>query len=194
MKKQIVIARYREDLTWVLDHNLSSFCLIYNKGLPLDSPKFNCKTLPNVGRESHTYLTHIIQNYTNLSDITYFIQGNPFDHSSKFVEYFLTAPVDDFIGFSDHPHPIYKSLLYDETVYDESLPRVAKDLDLLSDLPDEYLFSAGAQFAVRKQNILNKPLDFYKKAIKHVDSDINPKAAHSFERLWQHIFLKEIHD
>ena len=39
--------------------------------------KCQCKVipLPNVGRESHTYLTHIVTQYDDLSDYTIFFQG-----------------------------------------------------------------------------------------------------------------------
>eukprot|EP01038_Epipyxis_sp_PR26KG_P013361 gene13361-17920_t len=41
--------------------------------------------LSNVGCESHTYLNHIISNYEQLADVTYFTQGHPFDHAPDFL-------------------------------------------------------------------------------------------------------------
>ena len=72
----IVVARYNEDIAWltpVMDH-----CVIYNKGSPLDLT--NEIPLQNVGRESHTYLHHIIENYDTLTDIVIFTQARISDH------------------------------------------------------------------------------------------------------------------
>ena len=76
----IVVARYNESIDWTKFYN----CIIYNKGDPIENTNTttNVTTLPNVGREGHTYLHHIINNYDTLSDYTMFLQGNPFDHTS----------------------------------------------------------------------------------------------------------------
>lgn len=77
----VVIARYNESLEWSSNiSNTRTKCIIYNKGSKLDhiGPIIH---LPNVGREEHTYLYHIINNYDNLSDYTMFLQGQPFDHT-----------------------------------------------------------------------------------------------------------------
>ena len=64
---EIVIARYNEDLSWLnkIDKNIK--ITIYNKGN--NNINFPFIQLPNIGRESHTYLYHIINNYDNLADI-----------------------------------------------------------------------------------------------------------------------------
>lgn len=67
MQTQLVIARFNEDISW-------SNCfpsIIYNKG-EYQSNSINIK---NVGREAHTYLYHIINNYDNLAEVTCFFQG-----------------------------------------------------------------------------------------------------------------------
>ena len=75
----IVIARYNESIEWIKNLNeLTTTLAIYNKGPSLNSLSI---TLPNVGREGHTYLYHIIHNYDTLSEYTMFLQGNPFDHT-----------------------------------------------------------------------------------------------------------------
>lgn len=67
---QIVVARYNEDISWTSKYQPN--VIIYNKGNYL--PK--SISLPNVGRESHTYLYHIVNNYNNLADRTIFFQGS----------------------------------------------------------------------------------------------------------------------
>lgn len=85
---KIVLARYRENIMWAVNkyHNK---CIIYDKGNNLKAE--NCTIIPrsnrpDYGRESETYLYHIISNYDNLDDYTIFSQGDPFKHSPKFLE------------------------------------------------------------------------------------------------------------
>lgn len=94
-KVDIVIARYKENLYWLEDvlsalksrYDISVF--IYNKGSTLVVlPEEICddtltvRTLPNVGRESQTYLHHIIENYNNRLTDRYviFLQGEFKEH------------------------------------------------------------------------------------------------------------------
>jgi hypothetical protein len=81
MDTELVVARYNEDLIWLSKVNNKKIT-IYNKG---NNINYNNIKLPNIGRESHTYLTHIIKNYDNLADITIFTQGDPFFHSPDFL-------------------------------------------------------------------------------------------------------------
>ena len=188
MLKQLVLARYEEDLDWVIENNLMPDTKIYNKGSELSTKYTDVIKLPNVGREAHTYLSHIISNYEDLAEVTYFCQGHPFDHSLNFVEKFNDLEITKFTYLGDYSHTIYKDYLCDETVYDKNFPIVADTLDLTSLLPNVYEFKRGAIFAVPKQAILDHPLNYYRKAIKFVDSDSVGVAAHSFERLWEFIF------
>src|SRR5689334_14505234 len=72
----VVVARYKEDIRWL--YPLGSVLRIYNKSD--DVPDIDHVQLPNVGRESHTYLTYIIENYDNLPGVIMFTQGNVQDH------------------------------------------------------------------------------------------------------------------
>ena len=58
----IVVSRYNEDITWT---RLYENVYIYNKGKSIDCTNHNVYNLDNIGRESYTYLTHIIDNYNN---------------------------------------------------------------------------------------------------------------------------------
>ena len=64
MKTEIVVARYKENLDWLkkIKKSKDIKITVYNKGLPdIDIPFIQ---LPNTGRESGTYLYHIINNLT----------------------------------------------------------------------------------------------------------------------------------
>ena len=76
---KLVIARYNEKIDWIKSPNH----VIYNKGNQLNDPTKIVIEMPNVGREGHTYLTHIVKNYNNLNDYTVFLQGDPFPHSGN---------------------------------------------------------------------------------------------------------------
>ena len=83
---ELVVARYNENLDWLklLPKNVK--VTVYNKGNDdIDVPFIR---LPNVGRESGTYLHHIIENYktSSFSHTTVFCQGDSLFHSPDFIE------------------------------------------------------------------------------------------------------------
>jgi hypothetical protein len=82
MKYHIVISRYNENIDWVKNIDTRLFDIyIYNKGSVIQEiPNCNIINLNNTGRESHTYLYHIINNYSNLPERIVFTQAHPFDH------------------------------------------------------------------------------------------------------------------
>jgi hypothetical protein len=77
---RLIVARYNENLDWI---DAFDNYQIYNKGEKNLSPKHqaNAIQLPNVGREAHTYLYHIINNYDKLEDILIFCQGSIVGHT-----------------------------------------------------------------------------------------------------------------
>lgn len=92
----VVVARFNEDITWLMNSDIASHCIIYNKGASFEP--FEAKVAekcaaviqsPNVGRESHTYLTHIInvldeKNVKHKDRVHVFIQGKITDHVEPF--------------------------------------------------------------------------------------------------------------
>lgn len=80
----VVVARYQEDASWLADlarEVPSAQIYIYEKG-PMTAgtacdvvPTAKCSRLTNVGREGHTFLSHIVDHYDNLADKTVFVQG-----------------------------------------------------------------------------------------------------------------------
>jgi hypothetical protein len=78
---EVVLAHHHEDLSWLAQHGGDAHFRIYTKWTGVElHPPFAAKiqALPNVGRESHTYLSHIVQNYDTLAGWTVFSQaGEP---------------------------------------------------------------------------------------------------------------------
>ncbi|MFC9892815.1 hypothetical protein ACFVMC_03895 [Nocardia sp. NPDC127579] len=95
----LVIARYTESLDWVLDVPESYRVHIYDKGGAPVSAAVRDRaetfvTLRNAGRESDTYLTHMLESGPGSGEFTVFAQGDPFEHSPDFLE--LLATSDDW--------------------------------------------------------------------------------------------------
>ena len=87
----IVIARYKECLEWISDIPSDFEIFIYNKGPKITSEAVMRKAhvvieLANVGRESETYLCHMISKVETGHGFTVFSQGDPLTHSPDFIE------------------------------------------------------------------------------------------------------------
>jgi hypothetical protein len=86
MMNAIVIARYKENLEWIAEIPSDFKIFIYNKGLKIESEEVIRKAhciidLKNVGRESETYLYHMISQVEAGYGFTVFAQGDPITHS-----------------------------------------------------------------------------------------------------------------
>ena len=195
-KFQIVIARYNENVKWLLPYK--DITIIYNKGNydPI-LHKFNVIYLNNIGRESHTYLYHIINNYDNLSDKTIFFQGNINDHSNKILEIEDYFQDDDFIGYFDkynidklkeeiNHFPKYKKDLKKSnfTTYDWITRVIGLKID--NNLKETNIVW-NANFSLSKELIHSKPKIFYENILRFLNN-INPEEGHFLERTWYLIF------
>ena len=196
-KFQIVVARYNEDIRWLLPYK--DITIIYNKG-NYDSllHKFNIIYLNNIGRESHTYLYHIINNYDNLADRTIFFQGNISDHTEKVLDiedYFKEQPFigkldkyninklkDNIVHFPKYRKELRKSNF---TPYDW----ITKVIGIkISDTLSETNIVWNANFSLSKELIQSKPKIFYENILRYIDDCSNPEEGHFLERTWYLIF------
>lgn len=87
----IVIARYNEDISWVNDVPPYAKVYLYNKGPSIEPGvirrEVNLIPLPNEGRESGTYMYHLMHGFNpQEAEFTVFTQGDPFDHSPNFIK------------------------------------------------------------------------------------------------------------
>ena len=91
MKDRIIVARYKEDLDWlslIPDH---FDVTVYNKGEEVTAKKALSRNptiikLPNSGRESDTYIRHILRREYEPESYTVFLQGDPFEHSPDIID------------------------------------------------------------------------------------------------------------
>lgn len=176
-EKEIVIAHYNEDLEWIERIPLDIHITIYSKGAD--------KTgiiLPNIGREAHTYISHIIERYDSLSDVTVFCQGNPFPHCKDFLQQLRNLPPVDYKPLGDI---VLKSDPYG-LPHHAGLEVEKASIELTGIRQNYYTFKPGAQFMVTKNRILTKPKRYYEKILSYIIN--NPKSPWELERLWDLVF------
>ncbi|GFK94492.1 hypothetical protein NNJEOMEG_02338 [Fundidesulfovibrio magnetotacticus] len=210
---ELVIARYREDVSWLADMGLPA--TVYDKsGDPTPPETFGAvwTPLPNVGRESHTYLTHILARYPDFPDFTAFLQGDPFKHLSADGEAdaaALKAAIERnvrlgsaFTGFAwfklkcdrlGRPHAMDTPEARDRWKgRSRDIPVGAVYAELFAgDVPETFLATAPAGLLfVSKERILSRSKRFYKRCLQLIldDPDDARNTGHAFERLWQVIF------
>lgn len=170
---EVVVARYKEDIEWT--KTLPYKVTVYTKD--------DC-LLPNIGREAHTYLYHIITRWDSLADYTAFVQGYPFDHAPGLVEDLARAPTD-FRHLGPH-----LSCDRDGWPHHGGLG-VGKIADSVGLVQTEFPFSAGAQFVVSRERIRSRPLEFYHVLMSVLVPRLN-ETPWVYERLWQSIFMGSV--
>jgi hypothetical protein len=194
--KQLVVARYKEDLGWLKGIENIPY-IVYDKGNPKaehhipNIPSFHCQEFEGVkhaksptGRESHTYLYHIIKNYDQLPDMTIFLQGSPVEHHSNALNTLKHLFQNDFEGIYFLPLN-FPLVICDKRGYSlhRGLPieRVFKRL-FQGPCPELFAYSWGAMFCVSKAAIHNRPLAFYEEMMQIIYEE--PLSGYIFERTW----------
>lgn len=197
---EIVVSRFNENIEWTIPYN--DICTIYNKNIIYLE---NSIHLLNVGRESHTYLWHIIHNYNNLSDNILFTQGNMSDDHTPFCinKYMqnknLTLNLQNK-GTINSNRNTYGFIIHNGKWLDEynsgDMEKETMNFKewwnfyIRKTLPKikNFVFSHGAIFSVSKDIIHENSLGFYIHLIKSVETHKNPESGHYFERAWFYIF------
>jgi len=81
MNTELVVAHYREDIAWLDQVPAGVTVIVYEKFAYSKTRTYGAYFLPNVGRDVHTHITHMSLRYDCLADVTFFVQGHPFDRS-----------------------------------------------------------------------------------------------------------------
>lgn len=151
MTVEFVVAKHEEDTSWT-DALAAHFDVtIYDKG--------RGGSLPNVGREAHTFVHHIVTRYESLAagpplgshvskqyrdDIADRMLRHPYDKTEPFFN------AHDCYLHRDHPCQQTHALLF------------------CSPYPQTISFSDGAQWIVQRRHITMRPKAFYEKHLAHV--------------------------
>ena len=216
----IVIARYNENLKWLLEINDDQFnIIVYNKGINdnfVKLPNMTIINLDNVGRCDHTYLYHVINSYNNLADITIFLPGSGnLDYKLSKIKnlIMLVKKYNSSIILPDEYHDNgVKDVFYDFTL-DEWVTSHIDNKDLnpecnlelseirpfgkwfehyFNDIKIHIVMQRGI-FSVDKRDILQHPKEYYENLIKQLSNSSNPEAGHYFERAWCAVFYPMRH-
>ncbi|XP_033639675.1 uncharacterized protein LOC117300094 [Asterias rubens] len=204
MEYEFVIAHYDENLDWLKP--VASFTHVYDKShFPGSKPSFSVKDwqeLPNVGREGHTYLYHIINNYENLANVTVFLQGKIDNHGrsktcyptpTKFLEKARSGVPCILIG----KHTNWGRIAFDgkwKAEYARGTMRHTNGTfgqffrELFGRAPPQFIEHCwSACFSATRKCLQKYPKAFYQKMISYVDDHPNPEEGHYIERLWRFI-------
>ncbi len=203
-----IISRFSEDLKWVRTLEPHKV-IIYNKGDAISEEEYkNIVNLKNVGRESHTWLYHIVTNYHNLSEANIFLQGriddlgcmsfkDPLDYLENINKYGFSVSRYGLLGplhWKDNIG-IEKDLRYKQKWESGEISRsligfrkFAKNL--FPNIPLFIATSYGGCFAVKRENIIKNDLSFYVDLLQILEQNKNPIEGHYMERLWCYIFTQ----
>lgn len=188
MSKLIVLSRFKESGNF-----WANYQKYYDKIIVYDKNPSVPNAIANVGRESHTYIHHILETYHDLPDEILFSQYNPKDHFSAKdadINSFLNGVLYDFIGIRPsacdyylpqyrHKIPWIKLLKY---IYGNEFNNL-----IVSRLVTTGITLNGI-FRVTKEAILNYDINFYDKCLSLLNKNINPIEGFFFERIWKFLF------
>ena len=206
MSKCLIISRYQENISWLKAHKNFKI-IIYNKGSKIKNKNFeNIINLDNVGRESHTWIYHIVNNYNNLDDVNIFLQGrlddlncmaymDPNEYLRNIDEYgFVASRYGILTPFHWQWHVgIEKNKKYKNNWDSNNISRspigfrkFAKNL--FPKIPKFVATSYGGCFAVKREIIKKYDINFYINLLEKLSLHKNPIEGHFMERLWCYMF------
>jgi hypothetical protein len=199
---EIVIARYSENINWC--HDYSNLITIYNKGTNNIPNTLTSIPLNNIGRESHTYLHHIISNWNNLADITFFGQGSlSLDHE-PYPLWIYMQPKMETITINlyssgmhiDNNNRLMHTRKYLDNIKNGKMKKAELDFVrwwhkyIKKSCPskNKIMWSHGALFSVSRELIKSNSIEYYKNLITCLENHDDPEEGHYFERSWFYIF------
>jgi hypothetical protein len=152
-------------------------------------------SLPNVGRESHSYLTHIIRNWDDLAEWTVFTQGSLDRHcdADTFLNSIAIPKAD---GWTPTVHNVWR-MSRDQRVLDycgeaqvpwEGNMVAFWDRYVRRPWPTSNDFQCGAIFGVSRRRILARSLEEYVDMRRPLTVGNAVEAGHFCERSWQGVF------
>ena len=216
----IIVSRYNEDLNWINEYPFNLFqYIVYNKGNNDNFNKNNIKqiiNLPNVGRESHSYLYHIVNNYeNNLANINVFLPGSldlihKKNKSIKLLNLIINSKYNNAFFIGEHKKSIYnffkdfKLEYWNTNHYKNKELNNNFSLELAKLRPYglwyKYFFGNKLShwytyygiFSIHKNDILQSNIEIYKKLLLVLSYSANPECGHYMERSWGVLFYPMI--
>ncbi len=177
---KLIIARYKEDVTWTNDLVDWQPVVIQKRTEEIEGD------IPNAGREPASFLFAIARDYDQIKpdDVWGFVQGAPFDHCPNFFDqlqvlYHCSGYVPlgghslkdcDDNGAPDHPNIPLKEL------YEKWLKKPC---------PKTLQFTPGGQFITTGRDLLKYPRQWYLEVMDDVTPAWN---CYVLERIWSHVY------
>jgi len=207
MSNVLIISRFNEDISW-LDEFKDLNKIIYNKGDKIKNSHHNIIDISNVGRESHTWIYHIVKNYNNLDEVSIFLQGriddlgcmafkNPKQYLKKINKYGFVASRFGMLGpfhwdwnVGIEKNPKYKKAWENNEIKKSDIGFREFSKKLFPEIPYFVATSYGGCFAVKKESIRKYDIDFFKNLLHILEKHKNPIEGHYLERLWCYMFTK----
>lgn len=192
MSRELVIAKYKRDVSWA--DSFEGVITIYYKDhpylIPFDQIKIEngIKYLCNVGREAHTYIMHIINNYDALAETTFFLQDDATLHRADIMNVINNIEkIDTYMPVGGSHSRLVQP--YTDTRPIKSTCGLAKEFGIL--LEQEYAVVPHALFGVSKKSIHRYPIETYIKILDRFQwepGQYSEEIAHHLEYFWQKIY------
>jgi len=211
---ELVISRYNEDLEWLKEEPFNKYpSTCYNKGTnqnfykPQNMKIFN---IPNVGRESHTYIYHIVNNYNTLPNYIMFLPGscNIKYKKDRAIIWIMAIEKTKYPTFLSNKHQNgIKNKFYNFQIEEwESSDTKNKNLNPEKTLQlhtirpfgkwyenhfgDKHIYHVfyNGVIGASRQHILTTQIEKYITFIEELNKHSNPEVGHYFERAWAAIF------
>lgn len=205
-----VVAKYQEDISWIKDivSQTNNKLFVYDKS---PDPIEGSIPLPNVGREAHTYLHHIITHYDSIKnsavgDKTFFLQGHIKDHLHIYNCTTETEFIDKMKNNSEQHAIVHQvggtSAFFDFRISWHNNHNVIANRENMAfgqwfekhigiAFHDNIRWWIAALFCVENWRITQHPIEFYIRLIEQLASNANPEEAHFMERSWFVCFYPE---
>ena len=219
IEKHLVISRYKEDLSWIVkwkSHLQIDKIFIYNKNedegelkvflnLYGNNPDLFIMQLPNVGRESHSWLHHMTRKDVTFGHVNIFVQGTPEVSLSTLENDLKRHKRVQYISLYDDTQDQEKCTCYPFCFqYDiqESHVKVMHEFCKIYDSINiygpscvEYTSSLRGEFVLSDERIrefLSSPsyrnLKIKTRVLDALSNSSDPIEGHYLERLWNLLF------
>ena len=204
--KELIIAAYNRDLTWLNRLPSDVKTIVYRKGQQTGNVN-EIFIEKNIGRCVHTFFSHIYNRYSDLSPFTFFVQDYPFDHWQNLIDCLsyteedfkntATVQCGGYYGYVNFgsvlvqaQHVGVGSVLkcsHTGAPHHDGIDIVKYWKQLFDQEPPDYFeFNPGGHFVITKEHALLRSRDFYKLIINLLESE--EIAPYAIERLENYIF------
>ena len=201
LNKEVVIAAYNRDYSWIDGLNKNTKVTVYRKGdLLLDN---EIKINLNLGRDVHTFFYHLYHRYDTLSDITYFSQDYYKDHVFNYLELMngdidmlnsnAIEKIDNKCWFFNTQYNMILECNNSGNPHDSNLD-LRKLWNKLFNIESSIIFkfTPAGHFVITKEHARSIPREVYKKIIDILESEY--RSPWEIERLEPYIFINNYKD